>query len=46
MNPQLQAAFKRALRFGRRCGNNQINQSGQSQSDDGDTQREILRKKT
>ena len=39
MNPQLQAAF-------RWCGNNQINQSGQSQSDDRGTQQEILRKKT
>ena len=37
MNPQLQAAFKRALRFG---------QSRQSQSDDRGTQREIVRKKT
>ena len=39
MNHQLQAAF-------RWCGNNQINQSGQSQSDDRGTQQEILRKKT
>ena len=46
MNPQLQAAFKRALRFGRWCGNNQINQSGQSQSDERGTKREILSKMT
>ena len=44
MNPQLQEAFKRALRFGR-CGNNQINQTSLSQSDDRGIQREIKRQR-